>query len=64
MDGGEAVTKFPSINGLFSTGLRSPRVSGCGVRTVRLAGNFALAGRGLAQRKKNTFMNWTLNSAI
>jgi hypothetical protein len=28
-----------SIGGLFPTGLRSPRVSGCGVRIVRLTEN-------------------------
>jgi hypothetical protein len=33
------VNKCPSINGLFCAGLRSPRVSGCGVHKVRLAAN-------------------------
>jgi hypothetical protein len=54
----------PSINGLFSAGLWSKRVSGCGVHKVRLAANPAAAGCGLAKRKKSSFMNRTLRSVF
>ena len=56
-------SQCPTINGLFPTGRRPPRVYDCGLRTVRLAES-PVAGCGLAQRNKSTFMNWTINSVI